>query len=315
MTSVFVLGQPYWASRIAEALHDPDGGLTAEFVAQRGYVGLLAARPAAPLVMLRVGYRVGGTTPRARAFDAYWTLLRRRFPHAFGAAYWLGTDVLDTLEEATAGTLRWSVLADSSVDLHIAGAPWLAEELSSVGLRAVTAYVPLPYRAPATVPALPMKFTVLTYLPGERFSFYGGDAIFEAARRLPDVAFQVVGREVRESRSAPLNMAFRGWVGNMDAIYRGSTVVLRVPRHDGLGATVIEGLLYGRHVVSTHPLPSVRQVWPVTPEALVDALGSLRDAQAMGTLKANSLGRAHALREFDAATLVDRLRALMRTLK
>jgi hypothetical protein len=261
--------------------------------------------------MLRAGYRVGGSTPRARAFDAYWKLLRWRFPRALGTHYWLGTDVLNTLEEAAAGTLRRSAVAGARDDLHIADASWLADELATVGLRAVTTHVPQPYRAPATVPALPSNFTVLTYLPGDRFSFYGGDATFEAARRLPDVSFQVVGREVRGPRSAPPNMVFRGWVSNMDTIYRGATVVLRVPRHDGFGATVIEGLLYARHVVYTYPVPSCLQVWPVTAEALVAVLGNLRDAHAKGALEPNTVGRAYAVKEFDEAALVHRVRSLI----
>lgn len=311
MTEVIVLGQPYWGTRIAGALDDPGHGTTASFVGQRGYAGLLARRLGAPLILLRAGFRVGGTTRRARAFDAYWSLLRRRFSQAAGVHYWLGTDVLNTVEEAAAGTLRLNLVARARADRHIADAAWLADELHGVGLEAETAHVPQPYRAPADVPGLPSTFTVLTYAPGDRFSFYGGEAILETARRLPEISFQVMGRQAVPPTPVPSNVQLLGWVSDIDAAYRAATVVVRVPQHDGFGATVIEGLLYARHVIYTYPVPSCEQVWPVTPDMLVAALGRLNAAHLAGTLEPNVAGRTHALQEFDGAVLVERLRRLV----
>ena len=311
MTEMIVLGQPYWGTRIARALHDPEHGSSAAFVGQRGYAGLLARRPGAPLIFLRAGFRVGGTTRRARAFDAYWSVLRRRFPKAAGVHYWLGTDVLNTVEEAAAGTLRLGLVARARSDAHLADAAWLADELQGVGIKAETAHVPQPYRAPAEVPGLPPAFTVLTYVPGDRFSFYGGEAIVETARRLPQLSFQVMGRQAEPGPAVPGNVQLLGWVGDIDAAYRAATVVVRVPRHDGFGATVIEGLLYARHVIYTYPVPSCEQVWPVTPDALVAALERLNAAHLAGTLGPNVAGRTHALAEFNEAALVERLRRLV----
>ena len=46
----------------------------------------------------------------------------------------------------------------------------------------------------------------------------------------------------------------------MPRYYADTTVVVRIPRHDGLGETVVEGLLNARHVLYTHELPFVRTV-------------------------------------------------------
>ena len=256
-----MLGQPYWGARISGRSMPRRPG-SPRHSSARAAGRACSSRARRPRrVLLRAGFRVGGTTPRARAFDAYWGLLRRRFPNARGAHYWLGTDVLNTTEEAAAGTLRRSLVADSRHDLHLADAPWLADELGALGLgiEAQTVHVPQPYPVPAPVGTLPAEFSVLTYLPADRFDFYGGPAVLAAARRLPDVPFSVVGKALENREPAPANVRFLGWIADMGASYRESSVVLRVPRHDGFGATVIEGLLNARHVIYTHDVPGCRR--------------------------------------------------------
>ncbi len=314
MTEVVVVGQPHWARQVAETLSDPASDLVGEFIGERRYAGLLGRRKA-PDVILRVGFRVGGTPLRARAFDAYWDVLRRRFPPAARAHYWIGTDVLNTLEEARAGTLRWSDVGAAQGDLHLVNGPWLADELRCVGLRAVAAYIPRSFHAPTVLPPLPAVFRVLSYVPGRRFSFYGGDAIIEAAARLPEVTFQIVGQGSAGVAGAPANVKFLGWMADMSQAYRDSTVVVRVPRHDGIGGTVIEGLLFGRHVVYTYPLPTCRQVTPDSPTAIVDAISELRDMQSAGTLAPNVEGRTYALEEFDEVRIAERLQSLLKELR
>ena len=83
MIRIFVLGQPFWATRIAQALDACAADVEATFVPARRYPRLLARRPGKDrVVLMRVGFRVGATTPRGRAFDAYWSLLRRAKPNA-----------------------------------------------------------------------------------------------------------------------------------------------------------------------------------------------------------------------------------------
>ncbi len=313
MIEVVVVGQPYWGRRIAAAL-DADGAeIRARFVDQRAYAGLLARPPSSDRVMLlRAGYRVGATTPRGRLFDTFWSVLLARLPRAARCHYWLGSDVMDTVAEARAGTLRAQAVAATRHDLHIADAAWLAEELSTVGLEATVAHVPQSYRVPPDVPGLPEAFTALTYFPGARRSFYGGDTVLEAASRMPDIAFGVVGDVRAQDRVTMPNVSWHGWVGEMDAVYRAATVVIRVPRHDGLGATVVEGLLHARHVIYSYALPHVRHLSPVTADGLVAELSLLRDAHAAGRLLPNAEGQDYARREFDPARLSDRLAAVIR---
>lgn len=312
MTSVIVLGQPYWGRQIARAVDAPADGLRAEFIPQRAYPRLLLRRRSEDMLLMRAGYRVGATTARGRLFDAYWSLMRRSFRDAVACHYWLGSDVLDTINEARAGTLRWAALRGAADDLHLADAPWLVSELESVGIHAVNAHVPVAHRAPVSPPPLPAEFGVLTYLATSRFEFYGGDVILEAARRLPDVRFDVVGTTGMSDRQSPPNVRWHGWVTDMPRYYANATVVVRIPRHDGLGETVVEGLLNARHVLYTHEIPHVRTVWPATAETVVAALAALRDDHLAHRLEPNLAGRAYALEAFDEARLTGRLAALLR---
>lgn len=313
MINVIVLGQPYWGIRIARALDGCAPDVAARFVPAGGYPRLLLSRPGEDrVIVIRAGFRVGSTTPRGRFFDMYWSVLRRAMPRAARCHYWLGTDVLNTVEEVEAGTIRRGALASSRADLHLADAQWLADELATVGVQATVAHVPQPYRAPDTITPLPDRFSVLTYLSADRFEFYGGDAILEVARRMPDVRFDVVGRSDDPTGSAPANVRWHGWVTDMQPFYADSSVVVRIPRHDGLGATVIEALLNARHVIYTHELPFVRTIAPATGDTLFEAIDALRAEASAGRLGPNVEGRDYAAATFDEKKLVDGLLAKLR---
>lgn len=314
MISVLIFGQPFAATRIARALNSGDAvDVQATFVPESDYIRVLARRQIADrVVIMRAGYRVGARTRRGRLFDAYWSVLRRSLPRAVRCHYWLGTDVMRTLEDARSGTLRSAALASARDDLHLAVAPWLTSELASVGLHAHTAILPPPIQVPEVSPPLPTEFSVLSYLPTQRFEFYGGEAILEVARRLPHVRFDVVASLGEAAQSAPLNIRWHGWVANMAEYYASATVVLRIPHHDGFGKTVIEGLLNARHIIYTHEVPFVRKVWPATADAIVGELDELLQAHADGRLNPNLKGRAYALEEFDLVRLGDHMKGLIR---
>jgi hypothetical protein len=93
--------------------------------------------------------------------------------------------------------------------------------------------------------------------------------------------------------------------------YRETTVVVRIPRHDGVGATAVEGLFHGRHVLYNYELAHTRIVQPPTADVLVTALGELLSSHATGGLRPNVEGRNYAVAEFDEATLGRRLAALI----
>lgn len=313
--SVLIFGQPYWGSFIAELLTTHAADMRPAFIAPRDYARVLVRPPRSErAVILRVGYRVGASTARGRLFDAYWALLRRSMPDAVPCHYWLGTDVLQTTEEAEAGTLRGHALLSSGTDLHLAAAPWLVDELQSVGVHAVTAMIPGDSKTiPQVVAPLPSQFSVLTYLPTGRFDYYGGPTILESARRLPGIRFDVVGTRRDPTGSATPNVRWHGWVEDMAPYYRGTVAVVRLPRHDAMGGTVLEGLLHARHVIFTYELPFVQFVRPATADALVEALEAMHRAHLAGRLGLNLAGRLHALEQYDESNIAGQMAALIRS--
>lgn len=313
MTEAFVFGQPYWGRRIAEAINASGSTLVASFMPEASYLRALipAASDREGLLLIRAGYRLGATTTRGRLFDAYWRALTSMRRRARSCHYWLGSDVLDTLAEAQARTLRLSAIRASRRDLHLADAPWLAAELHSIGIDAQSMPVPPAHDPPAIAPPLPARFAVLSYLPGQRFAFYGGDILFEVASRMPDVRFDVVGRTDAVTRVPPPNVVLHGWVADMRPRYADASVVVRIPAHDGLGSTVVEGLLNARHVIYTQQLPYTTYLAERSPAALFDALAELQAAHSAGRLGPNTAGREYALEAFDRARLSARLAALL----
>ena len=99
----------------------------------------------------------------------------------------------------------------------------------------------------------------------------------------------------------------------MAPYYAGTVAVVRIPRHDAMGGTVLEGLLYGRHVLSTYELPFVHAVRPLTADALVEALAEMHRAHRAGRLGLNLEGRAHALEVYDEHRIVGQMAALIRS--
>jgi hypothetical protein len=245
-------------------------------------------------------------------FDAYWDLICRAQPRSARCHYWIGSDVMKTVEAFAMGSLRSRAFEAARSDIHLTVAPWLTEELASVGIRATTALLPPPLHIPKVAPPLPRDFSALTYLPAHRFDFFGGPVIMEAARRLPNIRFDVVASEHESRWSAPASVRWHGWVSDMSKRYAEASVIIRLPAHDGFGKTVIEGLMNARHILYTQTVPFVRKVWPVSVQSLEANLIELHDAHADGRLVPNDGGRAYALDTFNLANLARHLQTHIR---
>lgn len=215
---------------------------------------------------------------------------------------WAGTDVL----AAAQNPFELEVTKrDASADLAVS--PWLAEELRALGVPA--AYEPIiaadihPVLAP-----FPQRFTVLTYLPAPRRTFYGEDKVYAIARSLKATRFLVVGGGGR-SPSAPPNVEFLGWIEDMASVIDASTVLLRLPEHDGQSMMVLEALARGRHVVWTHEIPGGRVAH--TTEDALDLIRDLHDRHVHDKLEFNSAGREYVGKECARADVAAGLEACL----
>ncbi len=202
---------------------------------------------------------------------------------------WAGSDVMIAAENPFA----LAVTKRRGYD-NVAVAPWLVDELATLGIEAsqltVGAVKPVDTIAP-----LPKAFRVLTYLPEPRRTFYGEERVYALARQMPNVSFTVLGAGRRDPK-APANVSFNGYVDDVPRHIDASTVLLRLTEHDGASILVLEALARGRHVVWTHNYPGVQAVAD-TSQAL-EALKRLGEQHSRGSLQPNAEGVTYVRRDF-----------------
>ncbi|MGZ3497429.1 MAG: hypothetical protein ACXWNK_01615 [Vulcanimicrobiaceae bacterium] len=217
---------------------------------------------------------------------------------------WAGSDV----RKAASDPSRLEVIKSQGF-INLSDGAWLVDELLELGIKAV-------YRPVTAIhaggPPKPFSstFRVLTYLPEPRRDFYGQQRVYQIARALPEVTFQVIGAGARNPE-APPNVDFCGYVGDMVDRIDASTVLLRLPDHDGKSMLVLEVLARGRHVVWNYDFPGVHAAHSVD-DALAIVRG-LRDAHARGALSTNESGRDFVLREFSRPVIADAFEAALDT--
>lgn len=238
-------------------------------------------------------YQVGGGPfVRPRIFEVCKALHKRIVKH------WVGSDVLRAREERVVEQHATGLVEDWAVSSR------LVEELAQMGLSAK--HVPLSEVGDVELrPMPPAPLTVLSYLPNQKFDFYGGDVVLSLAERFADVQFLVVGGD-GGGRKASANVSFLGYQRDMSDVYARTHVLLRLPKHDGLSFMVLEALNHGRDVIWNLPFEASRLAH--TENEAAAHLRELRDRLRAGELKPNSAGRDHVLARHSAA----RVRASIR---
>lgn len=313
--SILLIGQGRWSQSLAEGL--AKAGLTVETATLDGVGDALSSqtwrRVSRAGVIVRVGFRPGARTWRGLAFDLALRLFKAR--GARNCCYWIGTDVLHLCADVAQGarTSPWRSPAFAA-HTHFAGSEPLRRELASAGLGA--ALVGFPWRtvtAPSPLPPMPERFTVTTYVPDSRNDFYGGPIILEVARRMPAVRFEVMGSTGSWAAEVPPNVEFLGWVADPAECYARASCVVRLPRHDSIGGTAVEGLLFGRPVLYSKQLEHTETVVR-SADAVAEALGRLVQRHVAKTLVPDEEAAAWARESFDPdrrfAELAQRLRSL-----
>ena len=183
--------------------------------------------------------------------------------------------------------------------INFADAPWLAEELDSIG-------IPARYRALTAVPVaesvapLPTRFRVLTYLPAPRRRFYGEKRVYALAVSMPAIEFLVIGNGEPDP-AAPPNVRFCGHVQDAGELIDAATILVRLPEHDGTSLMVLEALARGRYVLWTHKFPGVHAV--ADDAAALHGLQELYRAHLEGSLRANLAGPPFVRGNFAPATV------------
>lgn len=165
--------------------------------------------------------------------------------------WWVGSDVLYCLRsEAEA---RASQALDRLVDLNLAVAPHLVEELAAIGIRAEFSPSVCNLSTGEAGPPTVLPRSVLVYLPSNRKDFYGHDLVAAAIEKNRDLEFVIVGDESHALSAFP-NVCSLGWIEDMGEIWPRVGVLLRMTEHDGLPRMVLEALANSRYVIYAWPL-------------------------------------------------------------
>lgn len=210
--------------------------------------------------------------------------------------HWIGTD---SLNASSHNVSRISSLGVRLANLHLAQAQHLADELSTIGIKAKV--IPLVPSSPA--PAhMPLGTNICVYLPERDPKLYGADATFELVRKMPDVNFLIIANNGKYA-PALSNVTYFSWMSqqDMESIWTLTKVLLRLTSHDGMPITIMEALLRGRYVVWSYAFPFCLQA-----KSIDEAEKALRTALAQTEL--NTKGRDYALTQFNPIKMAKQLK-------
>jgi hypothetical protein len=280
LRNAVVVGFDYYSAYLADLINEHSHGWKMRYFGSsrtQTLRALVAVRQADALVCF------GGPGPDAALIEA---ARGSRIPVI---VIWAGTDVIVTGSDP--GMLE---VFKQYGFVNVSDGPWLVDELRLLGIEA--RYVPVTaVRTPEAPLPLPSEFSVISYLPEPRRAFYGEKSVYAIARALPEVAFNIVGRGAANF-GAPANVKFLGHVNNMPERLDQSTVLLRLPEHDGKSMLVLEALARGRHVVWNYDFPGVCTARDV-PSAIT-ALRTLKTAHEQGVLDCNLSGLKYVSERF-----------------
>jgi glycosyltransferase involved in cell wall biosynthesis len=119
-----------------------------------------------------------------------------------------------------------------------------------------------------------------SYVPFERFSFYGGNKIVKLAQRWDQYRFLIICPDLTEIPAdfiakMPKNIQFSPRVERdaMPELYQRSKFFIRYTQHDGLSVSVLEALYFNLQVLWTHDFPCTHKISNL--ETLSDSIPSL----------------------------------------
>lgn len=302
---ILILGLPYFGKLLAKDLgelgwqveYQPHPGRS-----PGGWARIARAAARADIVYL-IGSRIDRSSPQDR-------LLRLR--HKATVIHWVGTDVQIAIDEHRRNNISLRVAERPT---HWCDAPWLVDELRTIGVISEYVSLPIPIHLPPA-PPLPQTFRVLLYYPVDAYDreVFDGETLLRLPREFPDIPFTLIPSPA-ESLPGPLppNLEARAWIEDMDGLYRETSVVVRLTSHDGQSFIAVEALSRGRHVIWTFAMPGCIKAEGF--DQVATALRRLAAKHQAGELKVNQSGRRSVLERFGKGRplreLDERLRALL----
>ena len=177
------------------------------------------------------------------------TLLRFRLWNKKIVVSWIGYDIRRVTD-----IFFWKVLSRifrNLIDVNITEDTKAIEKLQSIGIH--TTLQPPPIYQIFPLKKLPNEKKVAVYLPDHKdidFDFYQGPLIKKLVDDFPNIAFIITGNSGRYFKNNK-NVTCIKWTENIEKIYEEVITVIRLPKEDTTGATIIETLSMGRNMIAS----------------------------------------------------------------
>lgn len=177
------------------------------------------------------------------------TLLRFHFWGKKIVVSWIGFDIR-RVKSNWFWRMTSKILLDK-IDVNITDDEIVAKELNDVGIPAKAQ--PLPVYSMYPLTNLPTERKIVVYLPDPTirdFEHYQGNMIQKLVKEFQDVEFIILRNSGKFFQNDKNVKCFK-WIDNMKDIYQNAIAVVRLPRHDATGATIIETLSMGRTMIAS----------------------------------------------------------------
>lgn len=179
--------------------------------------------------------------------------------------HWIGTDTLKAKDNNNICNIQ------KYITYNLACSELIKNELKDIGINAEEVPI-LPYKMEKELSKLPQEHGIISYLPQGKEDFYGIEYIKEAANSFPEIPFYIVGN--KEDSLNIKNVHFLGKISQeeMNELYNKTTILVRLPKHDGLSLMLLEALIKGKEVLYCYDFPYTKHI-----QNLEQLIKTLRD--------------------------------------
>jgi len=209
--------------------------------------------------------------------------------------HWIGTDVYRIINDSVFKRWLKKRILKSTKTTNVVVSPALQMELKQIGIDSIV--LPLvKLNFIDDCPALPQKFSILAYIPQDRWDYYHGDLVLQLAAKLPEVDFHILAGGNKFVNLS--NVFIYDFIDDINSYYLNNSILLRFTIHDGLPKMVIEALAYGRHVLWNNPFPNCHYVQSI--KDCIDVINRLKANPSV-----NKKGKEYVESTFRPEKIVD----------
>ncbi|WP_282154477.1 hypothetical protein [Cytobacillus gottheilii] len=168
--------------------------------------------------------------------------------------HWIGTDVLEAQNN------KLNKLNQLFIDTNLSCSSLIKSEIADLGINSIEIPI-IPSGMNYDLSEMPKSHAALVYLPEDKELFYGLDYVKALVKTFKTVKFYIVANN-NQNLLPYDNVKFLGKLdlSEMEELYKKISILVRLPKHDGLSLMLLEALAKGKEVLYIYDFPNVRAV-------------------------------------------------------